>query len=75
MEKSINNCNNNQTSQATNINYLSKQLGPWASILGVATPRFWGGDCGVMGSPWNIISYNVQEYEMKTLSKVVPFQK
>ena len=32
-------------------------------------PRFWN---GVVGSSWNIIlSYNVQEYEMKTLSKVV----
>ena len=37
------------------------------------TPRFWEGESW---GQWNIIiSYNVQEYEMKTLSKVVTFQK
>jgi len=42
----------------------------------VATPRFWDGVCGVWGSPWNIIiSYNVQEFQMGTLSKAVTFQK
>ena len=37
------------------------------------SPFYYG---GVVGFPWNIIfPYNVQEYEMKTLSKVLTFQK
>jgi len=37
------------------------------------SPRVWD---GVVGSLWNIIiSYNGQKYEMRTLSKVVTFQK
>ena len=46
----------------------------WVSWAGSRPLRFW--DWGLWGSPWNIIiSYNVQEYEMGTLSKVVTFQK
>jgi len=50
-------------------------LYPQASIL-----EGWGCDPQILGggrgSPWNIIiSYNVQECEMKTLSKVVTCQK
>ena len=30
---------------------------------------------GFVGSPWNFISYNVQEFEMRTLSKMVIFHK
>src|SRR6218665_1781259 len=47
-----------------------QSLGGWGS----PTPRFWNG--GVMGSPRNIIiSYNVQEYKMKTLFKMANFHK
>jgi len=40
-------------------------------------PRFWDGEVmRVMGSSLNIImSYNVQEYEMKTLSKSGDFSE
>ena len=44
--------------------------GDWGSWLSMILG--WG----IVGSPWKIIiSYNVQEYEMKTLSKVVSIQK
>ena len=41
------------------------------------SPDFGMGDLRwrVVGSPGNIISYSVQEYEMRTLFKVVTFQK
>jgi len=47
----------------------AKHMKTGASILGgrgIASPRFWD----IL-----IISYNVQEYEMKTRSKVLTFQK
>jgi len=49
------------------------QIGHCISVSpGVATPRFWGGLW--VESPWHIIiSYNVQEYEMRTLPKVETF--
>jgi len=41
--------------------------------LGGRNPEFYG---GVVGLPWDIIvSYYVQEYEMRTLLKVVTFPK
>jgi len=39
-------------------------------------PRFWDWVMGSVGSPRNIIvSYKTQEYEMRTPSKVMTFQK
>jgi len=56
------------------LNYSSMMLlykSAQASILVAG-----GHDPQVMGSPLNIItSYNGQEYEMRTLSKAVTFQK
>jgi len=44
-------------------------VNPWG--WGSRPPRFWD-----VGSSWNVIvSYDVQDYEMRTLSKVVTSQK
>jgi len=41
----------------------------------VATLKFGMGVVGIVRSPGNTISYNVQKYEVRTISKVVTFQK
>jgi len=62
-------------SRFLNINFLDTYVAIMQWPLGINPDPQILGVVGVVGCPWNIIiNYNVQKYEMRTLSKMVTFQ-